>query len=84
MLPSLFVSVESGVAYDHLAKQGELELPLGFGAGYSLLAGSKLIDINASFTWDHWLLPAPEQGSAELQWQAYRIAFGASLYFQAL
>jgi len=84
LLPSVFLSVESGVAYDHLAKKGEFEVPLGFGTGYSLLAGSKLIDINASFTWDHWLLPAPEQGSAQVQWEAYRIAFGASLYFQAL
>jgi len=83
-LPSLFISAESAVAYDHLAKRGELTVPLGFGTGYSLLAGSKLIDITASFNWDHWLLPAPEQGSARLQWQAYRIAFGASLYFQAL
>ena len=53
-------------------------------AGYSLLAGSKLIDITALFSWDHWLSPAPEHGSAQVDWQAYRIAFGASLCFQAL
>lgn len=84
VLPTWFLSLDSGVAYGHLAREGELTVPLGFGTGYSLLAGSKLIDITASFNWDHWLLPAPEQGSAELQWRAYRVAFGASLYFQAL
>ncbi|HYP78022.1 MAG TPA: hypothetical protein VER12_18750 [Polyangiaceae bacterium] len=84
LIPSVFVSLDSGLAYDHLARQGELELPLGLGAGYSLLAGSKLIDITASFTWDHFLVPAPAQGEARVEWQAYRIAFGASLYFQAL
>lgn len=82
--PSVFLSLSSGVADDHLAKTGELTVPLGFGTGYSLLAGSKLIDINAAFSWDHWLLPAPAQGSAEVEWQAYRVAVGASLYFQAL
>jgi hypothetical protein len=82
--PSFFLSTDGGVAYDRLATKGGLEVPLGFGAGYSLLAGSKLIDITALFSWDHWLSPAPEHGSAELDWQAYRIAFGASLYFQAL
>lgn len=84
VVPTLFLSLDSGVAYDHLANEGELNVPLGFGAGYSLLAGSRLIDINASFSWDHWLVPVPEQGSPQLTWQAYRIAFGASLYFQAL
>jgi hypothetical protein len=84
LVPTLFLSVDSGVAYDHLARKGELTVPLGFGTGYSLLAGSKLIDITASFNWDYWLRPAPERGSAQLEWQAYRIAFGASLYFQAL
>jgi hypothetical protein len=84
LVPSFFVSAESGVAYDNLALKGALEVPLGFGAGYTLLAGSKLIDFTTSFTWDHWLSPAPEQGSAHFEWQAYRIAFGASLYFQAL
>jgi hypothetical protein len=84
VVPTFFLSAESGIAYDDLARKGELQVPLGFGTGYSLLAGSKLIDLTASFTWDHWLAPAPEQGSAHLEWQSYRIAFGASLYFQAL
>jgi len=84
LVPSFFLSADSGVAYDNLALQGALQVPLGFGAGYSLLAGSKVIDFTASFTWDHWLSPAPAQGSAHFEWQAYRIAFGASLYFQAL
>jgi len=84
LVPTFFLSADSGLAYDHLAQKGQLNVPLGFGAGYSLLAGSKVIDITASFNWDHWLVPAPEQGEARLEWQAYRIAFGASLYFQAL
>ncbi|MEI9951977.1 MAG: hypothetical protein WDO74_24080 [Pseudomonadota bacterium] len=84
VVPSLFLSADSGVAYDNLALKGALNVPLGFGTGYSLLAGSKVIDITASFTWDHWLWPNPEPGGARFDWQAYRIALGASLYFQAL
>ena len=83
-LPSLFVSADSGVSYDDLSLKGALEVPLGFGAGYSLLAGSKLFDFTTSFTWDHWLSPAPEQGAAHLDMEAFRVALGASLYFQAL
>jgi len=84
VIPSAFLSAESGLSYDHLAKDGELTVPLGFGAGYSFLAGSKVIDLTASFDWDHWLRPAPEQGSARLAWESFRVAFGGSLYFQAL
>jgi hypothetical protein len=84
LVPSFFLSAESGVAYDHLTQRGALEVPLGFGAGYTLLAGSKVIDLATSFTWDHWLLPDPESGAARLDGHAFRIAFGASLYFQAL
>jgi len=84
VVPSFFVSVDSGVAYDRLAEKGWLTVPLGFGTGYSLLAGSKVIDFSALFAWDHWLLPDPAQGSARLEWNAFRVAFGASMYFQAL
>ncbi|HET7538385.1 MAG TPA: hypothetical protein VFK05_00890 [Polyangiaceae bacterium] len=84
IVPSFFVSADSGVAYDRLAVKGGLTVPLGFGTGYSLLAGSKVFDFSAAFAWDHWLLPNPASGSARLEWQAYRIAFGASMYFQAL
>jgi hypothetical protein len=84
LVPSFFVSAESGVAYDDLALKGALNVPLGFGAGYSLMAGSKVIDFTTSITWDHWLSPAPEHDSARLDWEAFRIGFGASLYFQAL
>jgi hypothetical protein len=84
VVPSFFVSADSGVAYDHLANRGELTVPLGFGIGSSLLTGAKVIDLGATFNWDHWLLPDPAQGSARLEWKAYRIAFGASMYFQAL
>jgi len=84
LVPSFFLSADSGVAYDNLARSGALEVPLGLGAGYTWLTGSKVIDFTTSFSWDHWLSPSPEQGSAHLAWQTYRIAFGASLYFQAL
>jgi len=84
IVPNFFVLTDSGVAYDRLAQQGGLEVPLGFGTGYTMLAGSKVIDFTATFSWDHWLMPAPAQGSAQLHWEAYRVAAGASLYFQAL
>ncbi len=84
LVPSFFVSAESGVAYDNLALKGALNVPLGFGVGYTLLAGSKIIDFTSSFTWITGSHRPPAQGAAELDWHAFRIAFGASLYFQAL
>ncbi len=84
VLPSFFLSADSGVAYDNLALKGDLNVPVGFGSGYTVLLGSKVIDFTASFNWDHWLSPSPQQGGAQLDWEAYRIAFGASMYFQAL
>jgi len=84
LVPSVFVTAESGVSYDQLALKGALNVPLGFGAGYTVLAGSKVIDLSASLAWDHWLAPAPAQGSARLDWRAFRVVVGASLYFQAL
>jgi hypothetical protein len=84
LLPSFFLTAESGVAYDDLSKPDLLTIPLGFGAGYTVLVGSRLIEVTASFTWDHWLLPGQPNDLSVVQFGMFRLAIGASLYFQAL
>ena len=62
LVPSFFLTGETGVAYDDLSAPDLLTIPLGFGAGYTLLAGKRLLEFTTSFTWDHWLLPSrPER-----------------------
>jgi hypothetical protein len=84
LVPSFFLTAETGVAYDDLSAPDMLTFPLGFGAGYTLLAGSRLFEFTASFTWDHWLLPSQERDLSVFQFGAYRVALGASMSFQAL
>jgi hypothetical protein len=84
LVPSFFVTGESGVAYDELSVPDGLTIPLGFGAGYTLLAGKRLLEFTTSFTWDHWLVPGQPNDMSVLQLRSFRVAFGASLSFQAL
>lgn len=84
VLPSLYVTGESGVAYDNLDVSDGLTIPLGFGAGYTWLLGSRLLELTSSFTWDRWLLPSRPDDAAALQYKSYRVAFGAAFYFRAL
>jgi hypothetical protein len=84
LVPSFFLTGETGVAYDNLSAPDLLTIPLGFGAGYSLLAGSRLFEFTASFTWDHWLQPSRPNDLAPFQFGAFRVALGASMSFQAL
>jgi len=84
LVPAFFLDLESGVAYDDLAASGLWTVPLGFGAGYSLLLGKRLIDFTASFNWDHWLLPGEPNGLSALQFGAFRVSAGMSMSFQAL
>ncbi|HEX6274905.1 MAG TPA: hypothetical protein VFZ53_17805 [Polyangiaceae bacterium] len=84
IVPALFVSAESAFAYDDFDVPDTVSVPLGFGAGYSFLAGSRLVEFTGSFTWDHFLLPARPGGLEAFQPEVFRAAFGASMYFQAL
>jgi hypothetical protein len=84
LMPSFFLTGETGVASDDLSAPDLLTIPLGFGVGYNLLAGSRLLEFTASFSWDHWLLLGQPHDSAALQFGAFRIALGASMSFQAL
>jgi hypothetical protein len=84
IVPAFFLSADSGVAYDNLSQADRVTVPLGFGAGYVWLAGSRLIELTSSFTWDHWLLPGRPNGLSAFQFETFRVAFGATLYFQAL
>jgi hypothetical protein len=84
VVPAFFLSADSGVAYDNLGQADLATVPLGFGAGYTWLAGSRLIELTTSFTWDHWLLPSRPNDASALQWKTFRVALGASVSFQAL
>jgi hypothetical protein len=84
VVPAFFLSADSGVAYDNLAQADRATVPLGFGAGYALLAGSKLIEFTTSFTWDHWLLASRPNDASALQFKTFRVALGATISFQAL
>jgi hypothetical protein len=84
LVPSFFLTAETGVAYDDLSSADALTIPLGFGAGYTLLAGSRLLELTTSFTWDYWLLPGQANDVSAFQFGAFRVALGASLSFQAL
>ncbi|HKO90831.1 MAG TPA: hypothetical protein VJU61_06760 [Polyangiaceae bacterium] len=84
LVPAFFVAAESGAAYDDLGTSDLFTVPLGFGAGYSLLIGSRVIDFTASLNWDHWLLPSEPGGLSAVQFGAFRVNAGASMSFQAL
>jgi hypothetical protein len=84
LLPSLFVTGDTGLAYEDVADGKGLSVPLGFGAGYTWLVGKRLLEFTGSFTWDHFLLPAHPSSVDGFQPRDFRVAFGASLYFQAL
>lgn len=84
LLPSVFVTADSGLAHDDFDHAETVSVPLGFGAGYTLLAGSRLVEFTASFTWDDFLVPGRPNGMSAFQPAVFRTAFGASMYFQAL
>lgn len=85
LAPTFFVNAETGGFWDDPGEESRLTIPLGFGAGYTWLTGSRIIELTTSFTWDDWLLPSPPAGvSSSLQLGIFRVAAGASLYFQAL
>ena len=84
LVPAFFLDVESGFAYDDLVAPDLLTVPLGVGAGYSMLLGKRLIDILASCNWDRWWLPAEPDGLSALQFGALRVSVGVNMSFQAL
>jgi hypothetical protein len=84
VLPTVFLQAETGVAIDDLSTKHTLAVPFGLGAGYSWLVGKRLIELTASFDWDHLLMPNPVPGMSALQPRVFRAAAGASMYFQAL
>lgn len=84
VLPALFLIAESGLAYENLERSDGLAVPLGFGAGYTVLAGSRLFEITGSWSFDRWLVPEREAGEPSVDWSAFRVQLGASFYFKAL
>ena len=81
---ALWLTGETGFAYDDFSVADSLSVPLGFGAGYTLLAGSRLIELTGSFTWDHFVQPGQPDDRSFVQPESFRAAVGASMYFQAL
>ena len=81
---ALWLSGETGVAYDDFDVADSVSVPLGFGGGYALLAGSRLVEFTGSFTWDHFLQPGTPNDSSLVEPEVFRVAFGATMYFQAL
>jgi hypothetical protein len=84
LAPAFFLDVESGLAYDDLGTSDLLTVPLGIGAGYSMLLGKRLMDILVSCNWDRWLLPGEPDGLSALQFGAFRVSVGMNMSFQAL
>jgi hypothetical protein len=84
IVPAFFLSADTGMAYDDLSQDDGAAVPLGFGAGYTLLAGKRLIELTTSFSWDHFLLPGQPNGVSAVQLKSFRVAFGATMSFQAL
>ncbi|HEY6077490.1 MAG TPA: hypothetical protein VIW29_01725 [Polyangiaceae bacterium] len=84
LLPTVFLTADTGVASDDLSSAHRFAIPLGFGAGYSWLVGKRLVDMTASFTWDRLLMPNAPEGISTLQPKVFRIAAGASMTFQAM
>jgi hypothetical protein len=84
LVPTFFLSADSGVACDDLGQADRTTVPLGFGAGYAWLVGSRLIEFTTSFTWDHWLLPSQPNDASVFQLKTFRVALGATMSFQAL
>jgi hypothetical protein len=84
LVPTFFVSADTGLAYDQFDVPDGITVPLGFGAGYTLLAGSRLIEFTTSLTWDRWWLPSQPNDVSAFQFGIFRVALGATLYFQAL
>jgi hypothetical protein len=59
-------------------------VPLAFGAGYTALFGSKLLELTGAFSWDHFLRPARPNGTDALDYKSFRVTFGATFSFKAL
>jgi hypothetical protein len=59
-------------------------VPLAFGAGYTALFDSKLLELTGSFSWDHFLMPARPNDADALDFKSFRVTFGATFSFRAL
>jgi hypothetical protein len=84
LLPTVFLQAETGVAIDDLSSKHTLNVPFGLGAEYTWLLGKRVVELTASFDWDHLLMPNPVPGLSALQPKVFRAAAGVSMYFQAL
>jgi hypothetical protein len=82
--PALFVSAETAFAYDDFDAAEAISVPLGFGAGYTFLAGARLVELTGALSFDHFLVPARPNELSLFQPEVFRAVFGVSMYFQAL
>jgi hypothetical protein len=78
--PNAFVGLQSGFCEPRFDRSHDSTVPLGALLGYTLLAGSAVIDLTATFTWDNfWLVSAPS-GVDSVQVGAYRSVFGVAMH----
>jgi hypothetical protein len=84
LTPALFVLAETGFAADDLSRGSSAVLPMGAGAGWSLLWGKKLVDLTATFDWLGLLHFAPAAGQSAADAGSYRISAGVTLHSQVL
>lgn len=82
--PHWFMTAETGIVRTSLVAGEQASIPLGLGAGYTILAGKRIIELTALFQWDDFLLPAGKGGVDVFQPGSYRAAFGIATQMQAL
>lgn len=80
----LFVLGTTGFAVDDVSTAASAVLPLGGGAGYTLLLGKRLLDLTAVVDWDGFARFAPAATTSALDAGSYRVSFGINVHQQAL
>jgi hypothetical protein len=82
--PHWYVGGDSGLAVPRFDAPERTTVPLGFLVGYTLLAGSRLLDISAAFKWDEFLYLAPASGVDAIQPAIYRFNVGITMHKMAV
>jgi hypothetical protein len=78
--PNLFVGLQTGIVDPRFDRSHDTTVPLGALVGYTLLAGSSVVDLTATFTWDNFWLVSAASGIDSVQGHAYRSVFGLTVH----
>lgn len=74
--PKIFVGLETALFDPAFSQAHDTVVPLGAFAGYTMVAGSKLIDIGSFFMWDSFMKLNPASGINTFQPSNYRVLLG--------